>query len=120
VSLERVVSVVEPPDAPFGAARWADLLAALIDGFDVVLLGAGLRSVGERQARRLQARAQHRGVVLVTVDVPAFGADLRLITEESEWVGLGEGYGVAVRRTVQVECSGRRAPRAQRGEVVLA
>jgi hypothetical protein len=120
VSLERVVSVVEPPAAPFGAARWADLLAALIDGFDVVLLGTGVRCVNERQARRLQARAQHRGVVLVTVDTPAFGADLRLATEELEWSGLGEGHGVAMRRTVQVECSGRRAPRAQRGEVVLA
>ena len=119
VSLERVVSVVEPSSSPFGAARWADLVAALIDGFDMVLLGPALGCLRDHQVRRLQARAQHRGVVLVAVDLPSVASDLRLSAEEGEWSGLGDGYGVAMHRTVQVECSGRRAPRTRRSEVCL-
>ena len=116
VVLERLVAVTEPVAAdgtpePFDDTRWADLLAACIDGFDVVVLGPGTRHVRQGTARRLVARLQARGAVAVTVGAPVFGPDLRLHGAAPQWVGLGEGHGVARGRRLEVSLSGRRVPR---------
>jgi hypothetical protein len=124
VALERVVAVVEPSTAegapaPFTDAQWADLVAALIDGFDVVVLGPALQRLRATTVRRLHARLQSRGAVALTVGAPAFGADLRLQADQPVWTGLGQGHGVAQGRVVQVCCSGRRMPRAQQASLWL-
>jgi hypothetical protein len=108
VALERLVMVTGDPP-------WVDVLAAMIDGFDVIVIGhqlgqgAGRRQLGSGAIRRLQARAQSRGVVMLTVGVPALGADLQLTADDDHWVGLGRGHGVATGRRVQVELGGNGA-----------
>lgn len=114
VVLHRMVAVVEPAGAPFGESQWADLLAAMIDGFEVVLVGPGAQRVRASTARRLVARAQSKGVLVVAVDNVAFGADLVLQGTGVQWSGLGQGHGIARRRLLQVEVSGRRVPRPRR------
>src|SRR5262249_34984246 len=70
IALERFPMVALPRDS-----EWATVAAALLDAFDVVLLGgAPYRSRGGAN-RRLEARARERGAVLVVAgDWP--GADL--------------------------------------------
>ena len=79
-----------------------------------------LARLGAGPVRRLQARAQSRGVVMLAVGAPAFNADLRLTAEDEEWVGLGNGHGVASGRRVKVELGGRRMPRPRRADDVVA
>ncbi len=112
VALERLVMVAGNPP-------WVDVLAAMIDGFDVVVVGQRVGRLGAGAVRRLQARAQSRGVVMLTVGVPALGADLRLTAEDGQWVGLGDGYGVASGRRVLIELGGRRMPRPRRATMWL-
>jgi hypothetical protein len=56
---------------------------------------------------------------MLTVGVPALGADLQLSTDDDQWVGLGQGHGVATGRRVLVELGGRRMPRPRRTTVWL-
>lgn len=107
LALERLVMVAGDP-------QWVDVLAAMIDGFDVIIVGQRASKLGSGAVRRLQARAQSRGVVMLTVGVPALGADLRLTADDDHWVGLGNGHGVATGRRVLVELGGRRMPRPRR------
>lgn len=115
----RLVMVTESA-AGFNDATWADVLAAMIDGFDVLLLGPGTLRIRTGTARRLVARAQARGVVIVTIGAnAAFAGDLRFDTTQVEWQGLGEGCGVAHGRRAQVQLSGRRVPRPRHTELWL-
>jgi hypothetical protein len=107
MALERLVMVAGEP-------LWVDVLAAMIDGFDVVVVGQRVGRLGAGAVRRLQARVQSRGVVVLAVEVPALGADLQLTAEGGNWVGLGNGHGVAAGRRVVVELGGRRMPRPRR------
>ena len=56
---------------------------------------------------------------MLTVGVPALGADLQLTAADDHWVGLGHGHGVATGRRVLVELGGRRMPRARQATVWL-
>ncbi len=112
VELQRLVMVNGDPP-------WVDVLAAMIDGFDVILVGQRAGRLASGAVRRLQARVQTRGVVLLTVGVPALGADLQLTADDDQWVGLGDGHGVATGRRVLVELSGRRIPRPRRATMWL-
>ncbi|HEY7625857.1 MAG TPA: hypothetical protein VH761_02275 [Ilumatobacteraceae bacterium] len=112
LALERLVMVTGDPS-------WIDVLAAMIDGFDVVLVGPRVSRLAPGAVRRLQARVQSRGAVLLTVGVPALGADLQLTADHDQWVGLGDGHGVATGRQVDVELAGRRVPRPGRATIWL-
>lgn len=122
VALERLVLVNGDPP-------WVEVLAAMIDGFDVILVGPRVIQGHSRPltsgpltsgaVRRLLARAQSRGVVMLTVGVPALGADLRVTAGDDRWVGLGEGHGVATGRRVLIELGGRRMPRQRRASMWL-
>lgn len=118
VSLERLVMVADPGRDREG---WASVVAALVDGFDVVLVatGPGLRA---GDARRLVARVRERGAVLVAVggDLPGQRSPLQLTVRSSTWQGLGEGWGHLQGRRVAVEVGGRgEAARGRRGELWL-
>jgi hypothetical protein len=125
--LDRVALVDQPP-----TGRWAAVVAALVDGFDAVLVDpAG--GVPARDARRLRARARERGAILVHLDGARTwpeAADVVLRVEESRWEGLEEagpdgapspgGHGHLRARRVAVTGSGRRLPgRPRRTEVWL-
>lgn len=131
VAPERLVMVAEPTPH-FDDGQWAEVLAAMIDGFDVLLLGPGAQAVKAVTARRLVARLQSRGAVMlsvvstgvvstgVSVGAPGvFGADLRFEATEAVWQGLGDGHGVARGRRASVQLSGRRVPRSRRSEMWL-
>ena len=95
---------------------WGQVLAAMIDGFDLVLVGPDV-SVRAATGRRVQARAQARGAVVVFAgEVPGFTADLQVRTE-ARWEGLGVGHGHLQARRLMVEVQGRRVPRPRRDEL---
>ena len=112
VAVERLVMVTGDP-------LWVDVLAAMIDGFDVVVVGRRVGRLAGGAVRRLQARAQSRGIVMLTVGVPALGADQQISAEEGTWVGLGDGHGVASGRRLVVEVGGRRVQRPRRASMWL-
>ena len=122
VALERLVVVSEPATG-FDDRRWGEVLAAMVDGFDVLLLGPILQHLRPATARRVASRAQARGAVIIVVSPSersnVFATDLRFGAAQAEWTGLGAGHGVARGRRVTVELVGRRVPRPRRCELLL-
>jgi hypothetical protein len=135
VDLGRLVLVADPGR---DRAGWASVVAALVDGFDVVLLapggvgaagevdGGGGSGPGRRlrpaDARRLVARVRERGSVLLSVggDLPGERSPLRLTVVAAAWEGLGDGWGHLEGRRVTVESGGRgEAARPRRAELWL-
>jgi hypothetical protein len=102
VALERFAVVRRVPPA-----RWATVVAALLDGIGLVLAEVPpYARAGD--ARRLAARARERGVVLVGLGGWPAEATLRVRAEGSEWRGLAtrnlkvrvEGHSVPARAVV--------------------
>ena len=121
---QRLVLVNEPGRAPgqrFGDATWGEVVSALIDGFDVVVLGAAAtEALRPGTARRLASRLQARGGVLVLAGpVGAFSADVTLGAADIQWHGLADGHGVARARRSTVQAAGRRIPRPRRAQLWL-
>lgn len=103
VALERLVLVAAPE-----RDGWGGVVAALIDGFDVVVIQAGRGGVRPADARRLVARARERGAVLVQLGTGwPDGADLQLEVTQAHWEGLDAGHGHLQARKVQVVRRGR-------------
>jgi len=105
VAPERLLVVADPPRDSV-----ATVVAALLDGVDVVYVHAG--AVSAPDARRLVARAREREVVLVPVagrggrpggSTWPLGADVRLSVAEPEW----QWDGRLVARRVRVTVSGK-------------
>lgn len=112
VVLEHVALV------PYPGPEWPAVVAALLDGLDVVVV-APAGAVADRLASRLTARARQRGSVLVP-----FGrwpsAELTLTTEDGVWHGLGAGHGRLRCRELTVVAHGRgAASRPRRVRVTL-
>ncbi len=103
VALERLVLVAAPErDA------WGGVAAALVDGFDLVVLRAGRGGVRATDARRLVARARERGAVLVQLGGGwPDGADVTLQITAARWEGMGDGHGHLQARKVRVTRTGR-------------
>jgi len=115
---------------PVPADRWAETVAALVEGVDVVLLVAPPPTAAPPagRIRRLLARARERGAVLVPVGWAAAGwpdrADLvvRAVPDRAAgpggWQGIGVGHGTLLARRVEVVVQGRRAAAAPRSGVL--
>jgi hypothetical protein len=125
LALDRLVLVDDPP-ARGGESKvgWASVVAALVDGFDVVLVAAGpgvRRRAGD--VRRLVARVRERGSVLMAVggELPGQPGNVRLTVATAAWQGLGERErGYLHRRRVGVVATGRgEAARPRRVELWL-
>jgi hypothetical protein len=92
------------------------VLAALIDGMDVVVIGPEVALL-EQDRRRLTARARDRGTVLVpALPTPAsgaggsagwVGAHVVLEATAGGWTGTDHGAGWLRRRTLRVRRTGR-------------
>ncbi|MEU8122302.1 hypothetical protein AB0C21_26655 [Spirillospora sp. NPDC049024] len=107
---ERLLLVDEPGD------RWPDVVAALAEAVDLVLLCPPERP-GAAAVRRLSALARKHGCVLTLTGAFARdwpGTRLRLRVEDPAWEGLAEGHGRLTGRRVQVVAEGRDAPGAGR------
>jgi hypothetical protein len=97
----RMVLIPDP------GRNWPQVVASLLDGFDIVLL----RPAGQPPAqlrRKLEATARrHASVLLVAGDWP--GAQARLVVSGEEWTGIGAGHGRLRARKVLVTAAGRGA-----------
>jgi hypothetical protein len=112
VVLERFALV------PYPGPEWAETVAALLDGLDIVVVNTPA-GVPAQLASRVAARARQRGAVLVSVGSWP-GADITLDVVRSSWHGLGEGVGRLRRREAEVLISGRgAAARSRRARVWL-
>ncbi|MBY8872799.1 hypothetical protein K7640_13235 [Micromonospora sp. PLK6-60] len=101
IALDRLALVPNPgPD-------WPTVVAALIDGVDVVVTAVPA-TVSASVAARLAARARQRGSVLVPYG-RWDGADVTLQVVRGVWEGLGPGRGRLRRREVTVSARGRGA-----------
>jgi Mrp family chromosome partitioning ATPase len=119
VALERFAVVRRVPPA-----RWATVVAALLDGVSLVLAEVP-RGVRLGDARRLEARVREREAVLVATEPhgvawPA-GAAYVVHAAASRWEGLDAGAGVLAGRRLQVQVEGRgQAARPRAGELARA
>ncbi len=104
VELDRLALVPDP------GAEVAAVLSALIDGFDLVVLGPSVaRGMQPQLARRLAGRVRNRGAVLLAAGLwPS--ADLELRVSNRRWRGLtDDGFGHLEFREVVVTSRGRGA-----------
>jgi hypothetical protein len=120
VPLERLVRV--DPGAPstgsFGAA-WADLVAAVLDGFELVVTRVP-RRLNAAVLRRVLARVQARESVLVAVGEPGpLVPDIALEASTPVWEGVADGWGHLCGRRVAVAATGRRVPRPRHAALWL-
>ena len=109
IDLERLVLVPHPGE------HWLSVVSALIDVVSVVLVkppmsgqaGQQARArIGEAAAGKLAARLRQREAVLVSLgDWPR--ADARLTVTESNWAGIGAGFGHLTARQVTVSSTAR-------------
>jgi RecA/RadA recombinase len=110
VALERFLVVRRVPPA-----RWASVVAALIEGFTVVVAEVP-RHVRTSDCRRLAARAREQGVVLVVATRWPAEAAVRVYAEG--WTCFEDGSDE--QRALQVRVEGRGAAGPSRRAVVAA
>jgi hypothetical protein len=109
---DRTLLVPDPGPA------WAQVVASLLDGCELVLLRLPVRGASAQGARqppgphgaqvrqRLEATLRRaRGVLLVVGDWP--GAQVRLRVLSQGWTGLGDGHGRLRACCAQVAADGR-------------
>lgn len=116
VRLDRVLVVEAVPSDQLGT-----VVAALVEVVGVVAL-APRRLLGQRDARRLTARAREQGTTLLHLDGGRHwpqGLDLTLTTRLERWEGVGQGHGHLRSRLVTVSATGRRAAARRREAMVL-
>lgn len=99
VALDRLALVPRP------GADAAAVLAALVDGLDVVVVGPDV-ALPEADRRRLSARARERGAVLLPT-VAWTGASTVLTVEQARWTGVGAGDGRLRTHSLRVARAGR-------------
>jgi len=101
IALDRLAFVPNP------GPEWPTVVAALIDGMDLVVVAVP-GPVAPTLASRLAARVRQRGCVLVPYGNWA-GADVTLQVTRGRWEGLGAGHGRLRRREVTIIARGRGA-----------
>lgn len=112
ISLERIVSVDTIIDTIVdrGARRWADVVAAAADGFDVLMVRVP-SDVSPTIMRKVMTRVQQRGVVVVVLGDPGtMACDAELSVDSAVWEGVLDGAGHLRKRTVTIRSGGRRVP----------
>lgn len=113
VDLERW-ALVDLPEGAQSRNTAADVLGAVVGGFDLVLLGPGIRVAGAT-ARRLLARMREHGTSLicalgsVPADLAGLVPEVRLMIEQTLWTGIDDGHGRLLARRAEVTVTGRGA-----------
>ena len=113
VRLDRLALLPDP------GARWTEVVGALLDSLDVVVVNPPGRC-RPAESRRLAARTRDRHGVLVVIEATPLGrtgrverwpesVDLQLEAGASVWHGLERGDGTLGRREVTVRSFGRRS-----------
>jgi hypothetical protein len=97
--LDRMVFVPSP------GREWVNVVAALIDALNVVVVQP-IGRVSDAEAARLSARLRQRESVLIACGQwPR--ADVRLSVGGSDWHGLGRGHGHLAARRAEVSVAAR-------------
>ena len=108
--------------APRPGGQLVSVVAAMLDGMDLVVVdAAGLGRAGRRGgdlAKRLSARARHRGAVLIAAGTWP-GADLELCCTELRWLGLGAGRGYLAEGQLVISATGRGVAARHRERTVV-
>ena len=98
---------------PDPGPNWPQVVASLLDGCDLVLLGPPGRLPAQAR-RKLEATVRRFGGVLLVAG-EWDGAQVRLLVTEQEWTGIGAGHGRLRARRAQVVADGRGAAVAAAG-----
>ena len=123
VAVERIV-LAQPPRA---SREWIATVAALVEGFDVLIVAPPALLVAH-DARRLQSRILARQSVLIVVDLPAlpslgstdvFSSDIDVHTDTVSWSGIERGGSHITQRTVRMRVDGRRCPTPREETIAL-
>jgi hypothetical protein len=101
VDPDRVLLVAEP------GPRWPQVVASLLDGFDVVLLRPPDQPSAQLRRKLEAAARRYDSALVVAGDWP--GAQSRLLVAQAEWAGIGAGHGRLHARLAQVVATGRGA-----------
>ena len=108
-------ALVDLPRATGGGRQTADVLGAVVDGFDLVLLGPAIRVEGAT-ARRLLARMRDHGTSVICAlgrssadTVAGLQPEVRLMVEQTRWTGIDDGHGRLLARQAEVAVEGRGA-----------
>jgi len=124
VAIERIV-LAQPPRA---SREWVATVAALVEGFDVLIV-APPAALSAHDARRLQTRVAARQSVLMVVHLPSplaacapqvFGADLDVRADTVTWSGIEQGGSHITQRMVHVRVSGRRCASPREATIDLS
>ena len=108
VALERTLCI------DTAGAPWAQVVGAVVDGVDIVVLSSPRCSPAD--ARRITARARAQGTVVIVSGNPgAFVPDTSLRVRTVSW----EFDSHAAARTVHVQVAGRRVHGARGAELLL-
>ena len=114
VDLDRW-ALADLPGAARGGSLVADVLGAVVGGFDLVLVGPEVRVAGAT-ARRLLARMREHGTSLVCAlgsapgDIAAgLQPEVRLTITQTQWTGIDDGHGRLLARQAEVTVGGRSA-----------
>lgn len=129
IPLERVVAIAT--DSEMVTAGWVEVMAAAVDGFDIVVShlprttsAASASSVTDAMLRKLSTRIRQRGAVVVLIDdagvvagsngtgsnSAGWSCDGLVQTTSISWSGLGSGFGHLRERSIDLAASGRRLP----------
>ena len=111
VDLSRLILVPDP------GPRWLTVASALSEVVPLIAVHPRSRA-SDADIQRMNARLRDRAcTLLVTARWPQSEATLRV--EETEWHGLGDGWGLLADRTVTLSCSSRRLETQRRIRVRL-
>jgi hypothetical protein len=123
VDLDRW-ALVDLPARERAKSATADVLGAVVGGFDLVLLGPGIRVAGAT-ARRLLARMREHGTSLICASGSApvdLAVDLvpevRLMINQTRWTGIDDGHGRLLARQAEVTVGGRGAASQSRRKLL--
>ena len=108
-------ALIDLPGAAGGESLTADVVGAVVGGFDLVLLGPEIR-MAATTARRLLARMREHGTSLICAPGGDFAdtaanlaAEVRLMIEQTRWTGIDDGHGRLLARRAEVTVGGRGA-----------
>ncbi|GAB1639640.1 hypothetical protein [Krasilnikovia sp. MM14-A1259] len=91
---------------PAPGPDWPTVVAALLDGVDLVVAATPGGPPADAVVRSLAARARQRGSVLIAAS-PWTGTDLTVELVDRQWIGLGAGRGRLRRQEVILRATGR-------------
>jgi hypothetical protein len=116
IDLTKLALIPEP------GAELIQVVSALLDGVEVIVLG-DTRRLRATDRQRLAAKTRQKGAVLIaTTQWPGADVELEVAAGPGSWRGLvGDGHGRLSSRRVQVRVGGRggMAHRGRRAAVLL-